>query len=68
MINEFVVPISLMVVWVVSDSHGSLGTDQPQKTQGFCVADFVTLCGERRLRSKIVLLFNTDKRTLSSKI
>ena len=24
-----------MVVWVVSNSHGSLGTDQSQKTQGF---------------------------------
>ena len=33
--NELIVPIGLMVVWVVSDSHGSLGTDQPQKTQGF---------------------------------
>ena len=66
--NEFIVPIGLMVVWVVSDSHGSHSTDQPQKTQCFCVADFVTLSGERRLRSKIVLLFNTDKRTLRSKI
>ena len=34
----------------------------------FCVADYVTLSGVRRLHSKIVLLFNTDKRTLRSKI
>ena len=33
--NEFIVPIGLMVVWVVSDSHGSLGTDESQKTQPF---------------------------------
>ena len=33
--NEFIVSIGLMVVWVVSDSHGSLGTEQSQKTQGF---------------------------------
>ena len=33
--NEFIVPIGLNVVWVVSDSHGSLDTDQSQKTQGF---------------------------------
>ena len=33
--NEFIVSIGLMVVWVISDSHGSLGTDQSQKTQGF---------------------------------
>ena len=122
-----------MVVWVVSDSHGSLGTDQSQKTQGFVLQILwhylslrktvgkvspilVTLTsrsdsnfersnislketkpdgvdwnsngldycvrnnegkirwfsadwsGERRLLSKIVLLFNTDKRTLCSKI
>ena len=45
--NEFIIPIGLMVVWVVSESHGSLGTDQSQKTQGFVTlshpADFVTL-------------------------
>ena len=41
---------------------------QSQKTQGFCVADFGTLSDERRSRSKIVLLFNTGKRTLRSKI
>ena len=33
--NEFIVPIGLMVVQVVSDSHGSLGTDQSQKAKGF---------------------------------
>ena len=32
---SFIVPIGLMAVWVVSDSHGSVGTDQSQKTQGF---------------------------------
>ena len=113
-----------MVVWVVSHSHGSLGTDQSQKSQGFvsqiswqylslqktvgkvspilvfersnislketkpdgvdsnsngldyCVRNnegkirwfSADWSGERRLRSKIVLLFNTDKRTLRSKI
>ena len=31
--NEFIVPIGLMVDWVVSDSHGSLGTDQSKKSQ-----------------------------------
>ena len=30
---------------------------QSQKTQGFCVADFVTLSGERRFRSEIFPLF-----------
>ena len=33
--NAFIVPIGLMVVWVVSDSHGSLATDQSKNTQGF---------------------------------
>ena len=33
--NEFIVPIDLMVVWVVCDSHGSLGTDESQKIQAF---------------------------------
>ena len=42
-------------------------TFQSQKTQGFCVADFATLSDERRSRSKIVILFNMDKRTLRSK-
>ena len=32
---SFIVQIGLMVVWVVSDSHGSVCTDQSQKTQGF---------------------------------
>ena len=41
---------------------------QSQKTQSFCVADFVILSDKRRSRSKIFLLFNTDKRTLRSKI
>ena len=31
--NDFIVPIGLMVG---SDSHGSLGTDQSRKTEGFC--------------------------------
>ena len=131
--NEFVVLIGLMVVWVVSDTHGSLGTDQSQKTQGivsqillhylnlrktvrkvspilvtltsrsdsnferlnislketkpdgidsnsngldYCVRNnegkirwfSADWSGERRLGSKIVLVFNTDKRTLRSKI
>ena len=33
--NEFIVAIGLIVVWVVSDSDGSLGADKFQKTQGF---------------------------------
>ena len=33
-----------------------------QKTQGFCIADFATLSEEGRWRSKILLLFKTDKR------
>ena len=33
--DKVIVPIGLMVVWVVSDSHGSLGTDQSKITQGF---------------------------------
>ena len=41
---------------------------QFKTTQRFLVADFATLSDERRSRSKIVLLFNTDKRTLYSKI
>ena len=32
-------------------------TNQSQKTQGFCVADFATLSDERRSRSKIFPLF-----------
>ena len=40
---------------------------QSQKTEGFCVADFATLSDERRLRSRLVLLYKTDKRTLRSK-
>ena len=39
-----------------------------QKTEGFCVPDFATLSDERRSRSKIAPLFNTEKRTLRSKI
>ena len=35
---------------------------QSQKIQSFCVADFATLSNERRSRSKIVPLFNVDKR------
>ena len=38
------------------------------QTEGFRVADFAALSDERRSYSKIVLLFNTDKRTLRSKI
>ena len=34
---------------------------QSQKTQGFCFADFATLSDERRSRSKIDPLFNTEK-------
>ena len=60
--NEFIVPIGLMVVWVVSESHGSLGTDQSQKTQGFMTlsqpADFVTLSQSAENRGKSV----TDNR------
>ena len=41
---------------------------QSQKTQGFCVAHFVTLADEKMSRSKILLLFSTVKRTLRSKI
>ena len=41
---------------------------QSQKTEGFCVADFATLSDERKSRSKIVLMFNTDIRILRSKI
>ena len=43
-----------MVVWVVSDSHGSLGTDQSQKTLGFNVADFMTLSQSPENRRKSV--------------
>ena len=48
--NEFIVPIALMVVWVVSESHGSLGTYQSQKTQGF-----VTLSQSAENRRKSVI-------------
>ena len=34
----------------------------------FSVADFATLSDDRRSRSKILLLFSMDKRTLRSKI
>ena len=34
-----------------------ISSDQSQKSQGFCVADFATLSDERRSRSKIFLLF-----------
>ena len=39
---------------------------QSQKTQGFCVVDFATLSNERKSRSKIVLLFNTDNYCLTA--
>ena len=52
--NEFIAPIGLMVAWVVSGSNGSLGTEQTSlRNSRFCVADFVTLSGERRLHSKL---------------
>ena len=35
---------------------------QSQEIKGFCVPDFATLSDERRSRSKIVLLFNVDKK------
>ena len=38
------------------------------ETQDFCVSDFATVSEEWTPRSKIVLLFNTNKRTLRSKI
>ena len=41
--NEFIVPIGLMVVWVVSDSHGCLGTDQSQKPKVLCRRFFDTI-------------------------
>ena len=56
--NGFIVLIGLMVVWVVSESHGSLGTDQSQKTQSFVTlshpADFVTLSQSAENRTKSV--------------
>ena len=45
-----------------------MNTSPVSENPSFCVADFAILSDERRLRSKIVLLFNTDKRTLRSKI
>ena len=41
---------------------------QSRKTHAFCVGDFATLYDERRSRSKIVPLFDTDKRISRSKI
>ena len=35
---------------------------ESQKTQGLCAAYFATLSNGRMTRSKIVLLFNTDKK------
>ena len=52
--NEFIVPIGLMVVWVVSDSHGSLGTDSVSENPRFCVTDFVTLSQSPENRRKSV--------------
>ena len=55
-------------------SHASLGTlNSPpiqclQIIQSQKIANFATLSDERRPRSKIVLLFNPDKRTLRLKI
>ena len=45
-----------------------LGLYQSQETEGFSVADFVTIFDERGSRSKIFLLCNMDPRTLISKI
>ena len=52
----------------VTTDEPLFGQPQSQKTQGFLVVDFATLSDERRLCSKIFLLFNMDKRTLRSKI
>ena len=52
--NEFIVPIGLMVVWVVSDSHGSLGTDQSQKTQGFVLEILLHYLSLRKIVGKVL--------------
>ena len=44
-----------------------IGLDQSQKTEGFCVADFVTLSDDRRSGSKIFPLFIWIKRPCSRK-
>ena len=55
--NEFIVPIiyciDLMVVWVVSDTHGSLGTDQSQKTQGFVSQILLHYLSLRKIVGKV---------------
>ena len=53
--NEFILPIGLMVVWVVSDSHGSLGTNQSQKTQGFVSQICDTISVSRKSYRKSVI-------------
>ena len=62
---QFFLKEILPVVWWI---RVKIALSQSQKTEGFCVANFVTLSDERRSRSKTVLLFNTEKRTLRSKI
>ena len=51
-----------------TSSASGATASRSQKAQGFCVADFARLSDERRSHSKIVLLLNSDKRTLRSKI
>ena len=53
---------------IARTSHITVDLVQSQKTQGFCIVNVATLPDERRSRSKIVLLFNTEKGTLRSKI
>ena len=50
------------------EGQSRLGGAPASENARFCVADFAPLSDERRLRSKIVPLLITAKRTLSSKI
>ena len=49
------------VTQIGNDDNHFYVTDQSQKTQGFCVADFATLSDERRSRSKIFPQFTWIK-------
>ena len=62
---QYIAFFHFALVWSVLDHKFYSSV---QKTQGFCVADFATHSDERRSRSKIVLLFNTNRRTLRLKI
>ena len=59
--------MTALLCWLFVAVFLSQNTSSVSENARFCVADFATLSDKRILHSKIVLLFNMDKRTLHSK-